>query len=656
MAKLSTTDIYGSLTVSGNITGTLKGNADSATNATYATKIGTNANHPAIGSTTQPVYVNSSGVITAGTALGSMAYKEISDYLASTTRGAANGVASLDDSGLVPSSQLPSYVDDVLEHPAKSSFPPTGESGKIYVDTSSNLTYRWSGSAYVEISPSLALGETSSTAYAGDKGATLATNLSSHTSNTTVHITSNERTSWNGKYAKPSSGIPKTDLASAVQTSLGKADTALQSHQDISGKENTSNKVKSWSSTTTDDHYPSEKLVKDALDKKSDTTHTHNYAGSSSAGGSATSAVALTSKSIGNSTKPVYFDANGKPVAISYTIGASVPSGAVFTDSHYTAVPVLGASDSKANATTSNDATYLNIIENDAKSGGIQIKGSGATTVSATNGVLTINSPSTMTGATSSANGTSGLVPAPAKGEETYFLRGDGTWVVPTDTNTTYKVASGDDNGQIKVTPSSGSAYNVSVKGLGSNAYSSTSYLPIAGGTITGTTDSTSTSTGALIVKGGLGVAGSIYGGAVYGAVWNDLADAIPLGEGDIVEAGYCYGFDGEHYTKTSEYMQQSYIGIHSDTYGFKMGIEEGKEKLDVAVSGFVLAYVDKEYLVGTPLTCTEGGILTEIKHKDKVEYPEMVIATYWKSEPNDEWGTDTRKVKVNGRKWVKIK
>lgn len=332
MAKLSTTDIYGSLTVSGNITGTLKGNADSSTQvktvndptnatryltfvdgnnsssandtvythsglkynpsngtlttttfsgalsgnastATYATKIGTDASHPAIGSATKPVYVDSTGTIKEGTALGSMAYKETSDYLASATRGAKNGVASLDASGLVPSSQLPSYVDDVLEYSATSGeggFPASGEKGKIYVDTSTNLTYRWSGSTYVEISKSLALGTTSGTAYAGDAGATLATNLSSHTGNTTVHITSDERTSWTGKYTKPSSGIPKTDLASAVQNSLGKADSALQDHQDISGKENTSNKVKAWSTTTTDDHYPSEKLVKDALDGKAD--------------------------------------------------------------------------------------------------------------------------------------------------------------------------------------------------------------------------------------------------------------------------------------------------------------------------------------------------------------------------------------------------
>ena len=87
---------------------------------------------------------------------------------------------SLDEIGAVPlnsnnqidSKYLPSYVDDVLEYAGKDSFPASGETGKIYVDTKTNLTYRWGGTAYVEISPSLALGETSSTAYAGDKGKT----------------------------------------------------------------------------------------------------------------------------------------------------------------------------------------------------------------------------------------------------------------------------------------------------------------------------------------------------------------------------------------------------------------------------------------------------------------------------------------------------
>ncbi len=91
--------------------------------------------------------------------------------------GTANGVATLGSDGKVPSAQLPSYVDDVLEFTSKSNFPASGESGKIYVATDTNLTYRWSGTAYVEISQSLALGETSSTAYAGDKGAALKTKV-----------------------------------------------------------------------------------------------------------------------------------------------------------------------------------------------------------------------------------------------------------------------------------------------------------------------------------------------------------------------------------------------------------------------------------------------------------------------------------------------
>lgn len=85
-------------------------------------------------------------------------------------KGAASGVAELDSSGKVPSAQLPSYVDDVVEFASRDSFPGTGEDGKIYIAEDTNLTYRWSGTQYVEISPSLALGETSSTAYRGDRG------------------------------------------------------------------------------------------------------------------------------------------------------------------------------------------------------------------------------------------------------------------------------------------------------------------------------------------------------------------------------------------------------------------------------------------------------------------------------------------------------
>lgn len=97
----------------------------------------------------------------------------------STEKGVAGGVAELDENGVVPSSRLPSYVDDVIEgyfynnkfyKEASHTTEITGETGKIYTDIEHNLTYRWSGTKFTEISPSLALGETSSTAYAGNKG------------------------------------------------------------------------------------------------------------------------------------------------------------------------------------------------------------------------------------------------------------------------------------------------------------------------------------------------------------------------------------------------------------------------------------------------------------------------------------------------------
>ena len=477
--------------VATTFSGSLSGNASTSTNASYSAKIGSSSSHPAIGSKSQPVYVNASGVITAGTELGTMAYEASENYLASSLKGAKNGVASLDENGLVPSSQLPSYVDDVLEYSAKSGvngFPNKGEAGKIYVDTSSNLTYRWSGSGYVEISPSLALGETSSTAYAGDKGATLATNLSNHignksnphgvtkaqvglsnvdnTSDANKPISTATQTALNGKYTKPSDGIPKSDLASAVQTSLGKADTALQEHQDISGKENISNKVKSWSTTTTDDHYPSEKLVKDSLDTVYSAINNFDYRG-------------------------------------------------------------------RAN-----------------------------------------------------------------------------TW----------------------------SAVNTFSNG-------------------TDVTSASSTASGAIIASnGGIWAAGGIRGNKVYNAVWNDLADCIPVDDECELTPGYCYCFDGEKYYKSSKYLDDGIIGIHSDTYGMHTGYKDNCKQMDVAVAGFVLAYVDKEYPVGTPLTCTENGYLTKIEKSDKMEYPEKIVATYWKNESSEYWGGEKDRIKVNGRKWVKVK
>lgn len=90
----------------------------------------------------------------------------------SSLKGAPNGVAELDQNGMVPSHQLPSYVDDVKSYASIAFFPAVGEDDKIYVDKSTNLQYRWGGAdvGYITIGTSLALGETANTAYRGDRG------------------------------------------------------------------------------------------------------------------------------------------------------------------------------------------------------------------------------------------------------------------------------------------------------------------------------------------------------------------------------------------------------------------------------------------------------------------------------------------------------
>lgn len=119
------------------------------------------------------VYVGGTDQTTGSSKLATEAYVDNKEMPAHThTKDDITSVNASAIEGVISSDNLPSYVDDVLEYSAYNSFPATGESGKIYVDTSTNLTYRWSGSTYVEISPSIALGETESTAYRGDRGKT----------------------------------------------------------------------------------------------------------------------------------------------------------------------------------------------------------------------------------------------------------------------------------------------------------------------------------------------------------------------------------------------------------------------------------------------------------------------------------------------------
>ena len=316
--------------------------------------------------------------------------------------------ASTQLTGTVPSSCLPSYVDDVLEYNGLANFPETGESGKIYTDTSTNKVYRWGGSSYVVISDTITLGTTSSTAYRGDlgneahswastakahadkHGSAFASGLYKITTNDAGHVTGATKVAKSDITAL---GIPGSDThytsnlivgtsSSAVANSATENSTTFlnlvenggvrNSHQikgagatTVSADANgvitiTSTDTKTtdtWrpcvdnlTSTATDqslsanqgrilnnkfaDYVPTSRtvngkaltsnIVLTASDVSASAVgHTHSYAGSSTPGGSATSAVKLDTATAGGATTPVYFS-GGKPVACTPYSSASV--------------------------------------------------------------------------------------------------------------------------------------------------------------------------------------------------------------------------------------------------------------------------------------------------------------------------------------------
>ena len=303
-------------------------------------------------------------------------------------KGVANGVAQLDSNGTVPSSQLPSYVDDVLEYTSNSLFPTTGESGKIYLNTTTNLTYRWTGSGYSEISPSIALGETSSTAYAGDKGKATTDKVNTHIGDTVSHITSTERTNWNS------------------------ASTNNHTHSNKATLDNTT-----ASYTTTD---------KTKLSGIATGANNYTLPIASTVIGGVKSGTDITVDASGNvsinddSHNHIVSNIDGLQTALDGKVDDSqvltnVPAGAKFTDTVTTI-------NSKTGAISKTDIVALGVPSQDT--------------------TYTVFTPTI-----------NGLAPL-SGGGTTKYLRADGTWAIPpdTNTNTTYAIVTTSVNGLMSST------------------------------------------------------------------------------------------------------------------------------------------------------------------------------------------------------------
>ncbi len=151
----------------------------------------------------------------------------------------------------------------------------------------------------------------------------------------------------------------------------------------------------------------------------------------------------------------------------------------------------------------------------------------------------------------------------------------------------------------------------------------------------------------------GAGRGGQIAGfSRVYNAVWNDYADYISVDPSTPREPGRVIVYDGRYHVAATEYAQMGALGIVSDTFSFVAGTKVGETQLPLAVSGFVLAYVDKVYPPGTPLTCAPDAGLTEMALETKMKFPERLLATFYREEINATWFG----LEVKGRHWVQVR
>lgn len=148
---------------------------------------------------------------------------------------------------------------------------------------------------------------------------------------------------------------------------------------------------------------------------------------------------------------------------------------------------------------------------------------------------------------------------------------------------------------------------------------------------------------------------GQLRASKVWNAVWNDIADFQLLA--DKLEFGRCYYDTKDGAMICNKRCQMSVIGIASDTFGYGVGAGANiNREVPIAVAGWVLAYVDKEYECGTPLTNDEFGNLTAMTKQEKMEYPERIVGIYKRKEMDEFWGPEGQKIAVKGRHWVKIK
>lgn len=526
-----------------------------------------------------------------------------------STKGQPGGLAELDSTGKVPAAQLPSYVDDVLEFSTKAQFPQTGETGKIYVAKDTNLTYRWTGTQYLEISQSLALGETPSTAYPGDKGKANRDALNSMPTKLTSYLTpttsTGELVKINYKYTSKD-GLnygplqdDNIDIPSATTTNAG-AMSAIDKgrlddlYDEFGSIENPGNKLNSL---------PKNLVTGVDATSRNASTVTINYKQSDLSAASNSYANPITkSQTIPAATQSA---AGVMTATDKQNLDVNIPNRITNLDNRVTTevnrleeliesssseitndlnVEIQARKDGDAQLQTNiNNLQSTMNTELDKKVGKVTVAGSGnaVTTASISGDTLTLTKGATYNNYVHPAGS------APSKASGFYKFSTDSTSHVASvtavtkaditalgipaqNTNTTYTFANGS-AGNFTVTPSGGSAQTVSV-GKPANAgnadtvggISPSAFVKKAGDTMTGVLSINQTSSSQPLTLRGTNTTGLIqfvnnevetaevgYTDSLGAYLYNDKLTTHPcisLGRVDSLDEGATFYYGGTHY------------------------------------------------------------------------------------------------------------
>lgn len=526
-----------------------------------------------------------------------------------STKGQPGGLAELDSTGKVPAAQLPSYVDDVLEFSTKDQFPQTGETGKIYVAKDTNLTYRWTGTQYLEISQSLALGETPSTAYPGDKGKANRDALNSMPTKLTSYLTpttsTGELVKINYKYTSKD-GLnygplqdDNIDIPSATTTNAG-AMSAIDKgrlddlYDEFGSIQNPGDKL---------DSLPKNLVTGVDATSRNATSVTINYKQSDLSAASNSYANPITkSQTIPAATQSA---AGVMTASDKQNLDVNIPNRITNLDNRVTTevdrleelienssseitndlnVEIQARKDGDAQLQTNiNNLQSTMSTELAKKVGKVTVAGSGnaVTTASISGDTLTLTKGATYNNYVHPAGS------APSKASGFYKFSTDSTshisgvtavtkaditalGVPAQDTNTTYTFANGS-AGNFTVTPSGGSAQTVSV-GKPANAgnadtvggISPSAFVKKAGDTMTGVLSISQTSSGQPLTLRGTNTTGLIqfvnnevetaevgYTNSLGAYLYNDKLSTHPcisLGRVDSLDEGATFYYGGTHY------------------------------------------------------------------------------------------------------------